>query len=152
MNNLKERENTLIKVVSAIVHEQREFFAKGPYYLVPLRMKDIAEKVELSESTISRLAKGKYLQCEWGIFEIRYFFSSRVNTNESSSNSTERSKESVKQELKQIIVQHMTENPTAKPLSDQKLSDLLAQRGVQIARRTVAKYRAELKIESSFER
>ena len=152
LNNLKERENTLIKVVSAIVHEQREFFAKGPYYLVPLRMKDIAEKVELSESTISRLAQGKYLQCEWGIFEIRYFFSSRVNTNESSSNSTERSKESVKQELKQIIVQHMTENPTAKPLSDQKLSDLLAQRGVQIARRTVAKYRAELKIDSSFER
>ena len=58
----------------------------------------------------------------------------------------------MKQELKQIIVQHMTENPTAKPLSDQKLSDLLAQRGVQIARRTVAKYRAELKIDSSFER
>ncbi len=152
LNNLKERENTLVKVVSAIVHEQRDFFAKGPYYLVPLRMKDIAEKVELSESTISRLAKGKYLQCEWGIFEIRYFFSSKVSTNESATNSTVRSKESVKQELKEIIVQHMKENPTAKPLSDQKLSDLLAQRGVKIARRTVAKYRAELKIDSSFER
>lgn len=166
INALRYRESTILKAALAIVDFQHEFFVAGPRFLVPLRMKDVAEKIGVHEATVSRLANGKYLQCDWGLFEIRYFFSSQVvvkNTNKnmagiSALDSLEqnepkvRSKESVKQELKDIIMQYAKENPEAKPLSDQKLSDLLGERGIQVARRTVAKYRGELNIESSFDR
>ena len=166
LNALRQREDTIVKAALAIVHAQKDFFAKGPLYLAPLKMKDIANQIGVNESTISRLANGKYLQCDWGLFEIRYFFSSQVvvkNTNKNMAGTSAldsleqnepkvRSKESVKQELKDIIMQYAKENPEAKPLSDQKLSDLLGERGIQVARRTVAKYRGELNIESSFDR
>jgi len=160
LNAIKYRENTLLKAALGIVHAQKLFFEKGPRYLAPLKMKDIAEIVGVHETTISRFANGKYIQCEWGLFEIKYFFSSQVATKQISTeqvdpenlNINARSKESVKQELKEIILKYSAENPSKKPLSDQKLSDILAQRGIQVARRTVAKYRSELNIESSFER
>ena len=107
-------------------------------------MKDMAEKIKVHETTISRLANGKYLRCPWGIFEIKYFFSNQVDSNQS-----ELSKEAIKVMLKEILEEHAG---GGKSLSDQKLADLLTQRGVKIARRTVAKYRKELNIDSSFDR
>ena len=138
------RENTLKNAAQALVELQRDFFLMGPQALRPLKMKDIAEKIQVHQSTISRIANGKYLRCQWGIFEIKYFFSNQVES------STEaHSKESIKFLLKEILKEHATDE---KPLSDQKLTDILSQRGITIARRTVAKYRKELNIDSSFDR
>lgn len=169
INSIQQREDTLLKASLAIVHAQRRFFEKGPLYLAPLKMKDVAEKIGVHETTVSRLANGKYIQCDWGVFEIRHFFSNQVAACSRPAQATQksalekidaplvepgvaRSKESVKLELKAIIQEYASKHPGAKPLSDQKLSDMLAERGVKIARRTVAKYRYELNIESSFDR
>ena len=136
-------------------------------------MKDIAEKIGVHETTVSRLANGKYIQCEWGIFEIKYFFTNAATANRSTAASntvplmspvrssisdsipasTEPvagSKEAVKYMLQRIITNAEKEN--SKKLSDAQLVTLLEKQGVHIARRTVAKYRNELHIESSFDR
>lgn len=154
---VQQREATLLKTARLLVDIQHTFFEKGPKFLIPLRMKDVAEKMNVHETTVSRIANGKYLQCEWGLFELKYFFSSKVEAKPAPVSGLEqpagvRSKESVKLELKEMIQAYETEHPGAKPLSDQKLSDMLAARGIQVARRTVAKYRGELQIESSFDR
>ena len=138
-----------------------DFFLKGPRYLRPLRMKDLAEHIGVNESTISRMARDKYLRCQWGSFEMRYFFSNQVATSPVSSQQQADgtashpqevlSKEGVKFMLKELLEEHQRAGST-KPLSDQKLSEVLAQRGIKIARRTVAKYRSELNIDSSFDR
>jgi RNA polymerase sigma-54 factor len=107
-------------------------------------MEDMAERIQVHQSTISRFAKGKYLRCQWGVFEIKYFFSNQVKAN-----AVEHSRESVKFLLKEILEEHAHDE---KPLSDQKLTDMLSERGITIARRTVAKYRQELNIDSSFDR
>ena len=152
---------TLRKAAVAIVELQRDFFLKGPRYLRPLRMKDLAEMIEVNESTISRMARDKYLRCQWGIFEMRYFFSNQVATSlvspqQQTDGTTSHpqevlSKEGVKFMLKELLEEHQRSGAT-KPLSDQKLSEMLAQQGIKIARRTVAKYRSELNIDSSFDR
>ena len=111
-------------------------------------MKDVADEIGVHEATVSRIASSKYLQCEWGTFEIKYFFTTAVaSTPGLAGNLTvqDHSKESVKEELRLLIEKEGS-------LSDQKLSDLLAQKGIKIARRTVAKYRTELNITSSFDR
>ena len=144
LQSLEFREDTLKKAAAALVELQRDFFLAGPRALRPLKMKDMAEKIKVHETTISRLANGKYLRCPWGIFEIKYFFSNQVDSNQS-----ELSKEAIKVMLKEILEEHAG---GGKSLSDQKLADLLTQRGVKIARRTVAKYRKELNIDSSFDR
>ena len=113
---------------------QTEFFQRGPKHLRPLTLKDVAQELELNESTISRVTTGKYVQTEWGIYELKYFFSNAI------SSSQPFSKEGVKQTIKEIL----SENGNGKKLSDQKISDLLARRGITIARRTVTKYRLEL--------
>ena len=122
-------------------------------------MKDVAEKIGIHEATVSRISNGKYIQCDWGLFEIKYFFSAKVTSstvtsseqNISDSNNSV-SRESVKLVLKDIILKHKEDNPDAKPLSDQKLAEKLKEKGIQVARRTVAKYRTELEINSSFDR
>lgn len=144
LQSLNFREDTLKKAAQALVELQRDFFLFGPRSLRPLKMKDMAEKIQVHETTISRLANGKYLRCQWGIFEIKYFFSNQVDSSQS-----ELSKEAIKVMLKEILEEQAGGK---KSLSDQKLADLLNQRGVQIARRTVAKYRQELNIDSSFDR
>lgn len=161
MQALDLRKATLRKAALAIVELQRDFFLKGPRYLRPLRMKDLAEHIGVNESTISRMARDKYLRCQWGSFEMRYFFSNQVATSpvssqqqadDASSQPTEAlSKEGVKFMLKELLEEHQRAGST-KPLSDQKISEVLAQRGIKIARRTVAKYRSELNIDSSFDR
>ncbi len=160
LNAIQQRNSTLLKVAIEIVKYQLEFFEKGPLYLKPLRLKDIAEKIDVHETTVSRISNGKYLQCEWGLFEIKYFFSNAVSVGEKSKdrilekdksslskNNKERSKESIKHELLAIL-----ETEDGKSLSDQKISEKLAEKGINIARRTVAKYRKELNFDSSYDR
>ena len=153
LNSLEQRNETLLKTVWAIIHFQNNFFHKGPLFLTPLRLKDVADLIGVHETTISRIANGKYIQCEHGIFEIKYFFSSNVYQNNKEKNPSQntlgRSKESVKHELKKIIQEQSEKNPDKK-LSDEKLSQILKSRGIDIARRTVAKYRQELEIQSSY--
>ncbi|NLM00628.1 MAG: RNA polymerase factor sigma-54 [Treponema sp.] len=154
INSIEQRNITLIKTVSAILEFQKAFFSKGPRFLQPLRMKDVAEKVGVHESTISRISNSKYVQTEWGLFEISYFFTNAVSVSvsnkrtlsEKDKRQTGPSKESVKQEILLIL-----ENETEK-LSDSKLASILDSRGIKISRRTVAKYRTELNIKSSFDR
>lgn len=159
INAIRYRESSIFKVALAISDLQHNFFLKGPLYLKPIRMKDVAEKIGIHEATVSRISNGKYIQCDWGLFEIKYFFSAKVTSstvtsseqNISDSNNSV-SRESVKLVLKDIILKHKEDNPEAKPLSDQKLAEKLKEKGIQVARRTVAKYRTELEINSSFDR
>lgn len=138
LESLEYRENTMAKAALAIVQRQAEFFKKGPGHLLPLRQQDLAEEIGVHESTVSRMASSKYLQCQWGLFPIKYFFSSAVSDS---------SKESVLHQIKKIL-----ENNSGKKMSDQKLSDELLKAGIKVARRTVAKYRAQLNIDSSYTR
>ncbi|MDA3951457.1 MAG: RNA polymerase factor sigma-54 [Spirochaeta sp.] len=148
INSIAQRNDTILRVGQAILEFQRDFFLKGKKYLVPLTLRDIANELDLSEATISRVTNGKYLQTEWGIFELKHFFSNSIAG--TGSGSSRYSKEGVKEIVREILEEETS--ATGKHLSDQRISDLLAQRGIKIARRTVAKYRKELKISSSYER
>ncbi len=139
------RNATLLKTINFVVKHQREFFLFGPGNIKPLTRKIIALETELSESTISRITNDKYIQTDWGIFNLKYFFSNAIV---SSQTGRDHSKESVKEIVKNIII----ENKTEKKLSDQKISNILKERGINLARRTVSKYRKELKLLSSYER
>jgi RNA polymerase sigma-54 factor len=145
INLIKYRNNSLFKLVLVIVKEQEEFFNKGPKYLKPLTMKEIADIIGLSESTVSRLASSKYLQTEWGIHDIRYFFSNSIATNNMSG--ALKSAQSVKEMIKEIIANNKDEK-----ISDQKITEILSNSGIKIARRTVSKYRKNLKILPSHQR
>jgi RNA polymerase sigma-54 factor len=144
IHNLNRRNKTLIRVAAAILRFQHSFFIKGPKYLAPLTLGDIAKELDVHETTVSRTANGKYMQTEWGIFEIRYFFTNSISG--TGSNRSKFSKKSVKEIVREIIE---TEN---RLLSDQDISDLLKQKGIELARRTVAKYRKELDMGSSYTR
>ena len=144
INSINQRNHTLLRVSRAILEFQRPFFMKGPKYLAPLTLKDIAQELALHETTVSRTANGKYMQTEWGIFELRHFFSNSISGTGSSGSSF--SKEGVKEIVKEII------NSENKRLSDQDIVGLLEKRGISLARRTVAKYRNELNLGSSFDR
>jgi RNA polymerase sigma-54 factor len=148
INSVNYRNQTLLRVAQAVVLFQREFFAKGPQYLSPLTLRDIAQELEINETTVSRTARGKYMQTEWGIFEIRHFFSNSISG--SGSGGSRHSKEGVKEVIREIIATGQLS--TEGKLSDQKIVELLAKRGIPLARRTVAKYRAELDLGSSYER
>lgn len=145
---VKMRNDTLLRTANVIARLQKPFFMEGPRHLVPLTQKKIAEEIEMDESTISRLVSEKYVQTDWGVFRLKHFFSSAVQTEKADGTEGELAKESVKLIIKEII----EENRTGKKLSDQKISDILRERGITLARRTVAKYRKELDIASSFER
>ncbi|GAB1433772.1 hypothetical protein MASR2M29_24150 [Spirochaetota bacterium] len=144
IRSIQLRSQTLYKVVVAIVEFQRAFFARGPKFLAPLTLKDIANQVKVHETTVSRIAGKKYVQTDWGIFELRYFFTNSISG--SGSRGSRYSKVAVKQIIKEII-----ENE-AKIMSDQDITDKLARKGIKLARRTVAKYRSELNMDSSFGR
>ena len=169
MHMLELRTKSIYAAIAAIVAHQYDFFDKGPGNVRALRMKDIAEEIGVHETTVSRIANGKYIQCEWGIYEIKYFFSSAVththvkNTLPFSAQHKQGaaglppempavpdSKEAVKHRLREIIETH--EKNGGKKLSDAKLAGILAGEGISVARRTVAKYRSELNIHSSFDR
>jgi len=135
---VQQRESTLVRVTEAILKRQMDFFERGPMYLKPMTLKDIASDVSLHESTISRITSSKYVQTPFGVKSLKYFFSSSIP----SQGSEDLSSRSIKEIIKGII-----QNEGSKmQLSDQKIADLLAKRGIKIARRTVAKYRKELQI------
>ncbi len=144
IQSINQRNHTLLKVTRAIVEFQRSFFVNGLKYLAPLTLKDIAAEIDVHETTVSRTANGKYVQTEWGIFEIRYFFTNSISG--AGSSGSRYSKEGVKEILKEFILGE------GRNLSDQEIADHLAKRGIPIARRTVAKYRKELNLGSSYTR
>ncbi len=138
INSINQRRNTMIKVMEVIVDQQREWFEKGTEFLKPLIMEDVARIVNMNVATISRVSNGKYVQTPHGVFEIKYYF----NTGISRSDGGEISKRHVKKKIEEIIA---AENPE-KPLSDQEIYRHLQDQGIKLARRTVTKYREELKI------
>jgi len=144
INSINQRNHTLLKISRAIVEFQRPFFANGLKYLAPLTLGDISHELDIHETTVFRAANGKYMQTEWGIFELRHFFSNSISGTGSGGSSY--SKNGVKEIIKEIIMTEKTH------LSDKYIAELLAKRGINLARRTVAKYRSELNLGSSFER
>ncbi len=141
LKSISNRRDTIIKVVTAIMDYQRDFLIKGVGHLKPLVYADIALEVGLHESTISRVANNKFVQSQWGIFELKYFFVSKLKSRDNEY----RSSEEVINLIKEMI---STENPS-KPLSDTEILKILQSKGINIARRTIAKYRSILNISSS---
>jgi RNA polymerase sigma-54 factor len=136
INAVSRRNHTLLRVTQAIVDKQRAFFEMGPTHIVPLTRHDIAELLELDDSTISRLASSKYIQTEWGIYGVSHFFSNAISGPGSQGSSF--SKAGVKEIIREIIAK------SEKRISDNEIACLLEEQGIKIARRTVAKYRSEL--------
>ncbi len=144
IKSIHQRQRTIYRVTKSIVKFQRDFFEKGIEYLKPLVLRDVAEDIEMHESTVSRVTTNKYVQTPRGLFELKYFFNSGINTTIGASVASE----SVKSKIKEIV---SGEN-SKKPFSDQKIVELLRLEGIDIARRTVTKYREMLGISSSTER
>ncbi len=138
INALQQRRITMLKTMNAIVDLQRQFFEKGPEFIKPMIMKDVADKIEMDISTVSRVVNGKYVQTDYGVFELKFFFNEGMETTDGENMSTLR----IKEQLKEII---QNENP-GNPYSDDKLADIFKKKGIPIARRTVAKYREQLSI------
>ena len=144
IRSLEIRNETLAKVATCIVSRQTDFLEHGDEAMKPMVLRDVAEEIGMHESTISRVTTNKYMHTPRGIFEFKYFFSSHL----SSANGEDQSSTSVRAKIRKMIG---AENP-AKPLSDSKIAHLLAEDGISVARRTVAKYREAMQIESSSER
>jgi RNA polymerase sigma-54 factor len=138
IKTIEQRRQTMLKVMNYIVKAQREFFEKGVPGLKPMILLEVAQAIEMHESTISRVTNDKYVQTPRGVFELKYFFGSSLKTESGKEISTK----SVKQKIQGII---QTEDP-GKPYSDQKIVEFLEREGLKIARRTVAKYREQLGI------
>ncbi|EPG66772.1 RNA polymerase factor sigma-54 [Leptospira wolffii] len=146
IRSVNQRRQTLYRVVSAIIELQTEFFRKGVRFLRPLTLKDIAERLDLHESTVSRITSNKYVQTSWGILELKWFFSSGLK-----SKTSEGGMESSKT-IHDIIRNLVKEEDPENPLSDQDIVEKIESKGIEIARRTVAKYRKILKILPSNQR
>lgn len=142
MQCVSQRNVTLMNVSKCIVDVQERFFTYGPGYLRPLKLADVAEMVGIHESTVSRAVKDKYLQCSWGIFPMNYFFIGAISK---AGNENAATADTAKNLLKEII----TDENHEKPYSDRILSEKLAERGVKISRRTVAKYREAMGIKDA---
>lgn len=144
IKSIESRRDTLYKVLSAIVKEQRSFFDREQKYIKPMNLKKIAEAVGVHESTVSRAVNGKYVDTPLGVFEIKYFFQSGIGNGDGEMFSQEM--------IKEMIKQLISEEDPQDTLSDQKIAEILSQKGVTISRRTVAKYREEMNIPSSSKR
>ncbi len=144
IKSIDERHKTLLKVASCIVEHQKAFLEIGAEGMRPLVLRDIAEEVELHESTVSRVTTNKYMLTPRGLFELKYFFSSHVGT----TTGGEASSTAIRAKIKKLI----SEENIRKPLSDNAIANLLKEEGIDVARRTVAKYRESLNIPSSSER
>ena len=141
---LDQRQKTIVKTAAEIVKKQEGFFREGVTAMRPLTLREVAEQIEMHESTVSRVTSNKYLACPRGTFELKYFFSSGV----SAADGEGASSEAIKAHIKPLCD---AEDPK-KVLSDQKLADLLNEEGFDLARRTVAKYREAIGIGSSAQR
>ncbi|MBY0316201.1 MAG: RNA polymerase factor sigma-54 [Bdellovibrionales bacterium] len=144
IRSIHQRQRTIYKVTESIVKHQGEFFEKGTSFIKPMILRDIANDIGMHESTVSRVTTNKYVHTPQGIYELKYFFNSGISTDDGDSLASE----SVKMKIKDLV----SDEDNKKPLSDQKLVDLLKKDGIIIARRTVAKYRDMLKILPSSKR
>ena len=138
INSVNQRRHTMLKVMHAIVEIQDEFFKFGEGYLRPMILKDVADIINMDISTVSRVVNGKYVQSEFGVYELKYFFSEGLTTDSGDEISNK--------EVKAIIEGIIESEDKQKPLSDQKIAKMLEAKGFQIARRTVTKYREQLGI------
>lgn len=144
IKSIHQRQRTIYKVTESIVKHQRDFFEKGSEFLKPMVLRDIANDIGMHESTVSRVTTSKYVHTPQGIYELKYFFNSAITSSDGDSLASE----SVKIKIRDLVSKEDVKNP----LSDQKIVDLLKVEGIQIARRTVAKYRDVLKILPSSQR
>lgn len=138
---IEKRRRTMVRVMEAIVDEQHEFFERGISFLKPLTLQDIGSRVGIHESTVARVTKGKYVQTPRGVFPMKFFFSSRLHTQWGE----DASAKAVKERIRELI----DSEPKGDPLSDDKIAKLLQTEGIRIARRTVAKYREQMKIDKA---
>ncbi len=146
LRSIEQRERTIYKVVESLLKFQREFFDKGPSYLKPLILKDVAEDLNLHESTVSRTTNNKYISTPHGIFELKYFFSTGISSSDGSDDFSTRV---VMEKIKNIV----ENEPPHKPYSDEKISEILEkEHNIKIARRTIAKYRSQMNILPSSKR
>ena len=141
IKSIEQRRMTLYKVVESILKFQRNFFEEGKTALKPLILKDVADDISVHESTVSRATNGKYVQTPLGLFELKYFFASSLSESDGDGVSST----SVKTQIQKLI----KDENTQKPLSDQKIAEKLSESGINMSRRTVAKYRDEMRIPSS---
>ena len=135
---MQQRQRTIYKVVESLLKFQKSFFEKGVNHLKPLVLRDVAEDIEMHESTVSRVTTNKYMHTPQGIFELKYFFSTALPQQDGVSLAAE----SIRQKIKGMI---KNENPE-KPLTDNAISTILAENNIKVARRTVAKYREQMGI------
>jgi RNA polymerase sigma-54 factor len=135
---IEQRKSTMLKVMQAIIESQPDFFLQGPSHLRPLILQDVADKISMHISTVSRVTSGKYVQTPHGIYELKYFFTAGVQQADGS----EISSVTAKEEIKKLIEAEDSKSP----LSDQRIVEILKETGVEVARRTVAKYRDQLEI------
>ncbi len=138
IQTIEQRRRTMIKVMNCIIREQREFFDKGIAFLRPLTLQQVARQIDMHESTVSRVCSGKYVQTPRGVFELKFFFSSGLETEDGEDVSARTARD--------IIKTLIDEEGKKEPLSDQRIAELLHEKGLKIARRTVAKYREQLSI------
>lgn len=131
---VSSRRETLLKITKVLTQKQQDFFEKGPGYLRPLKLSDVAEELGIHESTVSRGIRDKYIQCSWGIYPMNYFFSRGISSEETPD------------KIKSCIRKWIENEDKQKPFSDQKIADLFKQQGIPISRRTVAKYRTQMGI------
>jgi len=144
IRNIEQRKQTIHKVCYSIIARQGEFLDKGLDYIAPMMIKDVAEEIGVHPSTVSRAVANKYVHTPQGVYELRYFFSESVQGPEGGSTSLM----VLKRRVKQIIEQE----DSAKPLTDDQITRILRDQGIDIARRTVAKYREDMKIPSTHQR
>lgn len=144
IKSIRQRQRTIFRVTESIVKRQLEFFESGVEYLKPMILKDVAEDISMHESTISRVTNNKYVHTPRGVFELKYFFNSSV----SRADGQDMASESVKRMISDLV----KVEDARKPLSDQRIVEILEERGIQLARRTVAKYREQLQILPSSKR
>jgi len=144
LKSLANRNDTLLKVTASILKRQNEFFENGETAMRPMVLQDVADEIEMHESTVSRITTQKYMYTPRGVFELKYFFSSHVNSSDGGVCSSTA--------IRAMIKRMISEEDRRKPLSDNKLTKLLEEQGIKVARRTVAKYRESMRILSSNER
>jgi RNA polymerase sigma-54 factor len=141
IRNIEQRQQTILRIATSIVEVQREFLEKGIKFIKPLTLQEIADRVGVHEATVSRTTRGKYMQTPQGLFELKYFFSPGLRKDSGDAQSSK----SVQSMIKDLI-----ENEDKRhPLSDQKIADLLKVKGINIARRTVTKYREAMNLGST---
>ena len=148
IKSIEQRKSTLHKVLQKILEKQKDYFEKGEKYLKPMTLKEIAEKLEMHESTISRAIRDKYILTSMGTIKIKDLFVNSISNKEKSNGEEDVTVINIKKVLEEVI----KEEDKAKPLSDQAISEILKEKGMAISRRTVAKYREELGIKSSSKR